>query len=75
MWKGTLPGFQEALAIPDEVQISVEDLEARTRLRFEVLRDNDHLASGGDLATLEILRTDTGTVAELPIKSYDDIVV
>jgi len=70
-----LLGFKEAFTITSEIQITVADLEERTRLQFDVLRDNDHLASGGALTTLEIHRRGDRTVAEQPIRSFEDIVV
>ena len=70
-----LPGFREAFTLTSEIQITVADLEERTGLQFDVLRDHNHLADGGALSTLEIHRRGERTVAELPIRSFDDIVV
>jgi endonuclease G len=65
----SLPGFEAFLDVK-EVQTTIKNVEQRTGLVFPVLRDNDHLASGGDLGTLEL---DGQTV--IPIRSYEDIVV
>lgn len=70
-----LPGFREAFTLTSEIQITIADLEERTGLQFDVLRDHDHLADGGALSTLEIHRRGERTVAELPIRSFDDVVV
>ena len=65
----SLPGFEAFLDVK-EVQTTIRDVEKRTGLTFPVLRDNDHLAEGGALGTLEI---EGQTV--IPLRSYDDIVV
>ena len=62
-------GFEAFLDVR-EVQTTIKNLEKRTGLKFPVLRDNDHLAAGGDLGTLEIEGQ-----AVIPILSYEDIVV
>ena len=64
----SLPGFEAFLDV-QEVQTTVRNVEERTGLQFPVLRDNDHLAAGGALGTLEL---DGQTV--IPIRSYEDIV-
>lgn len=65
----SLPGFEAFLDVT-EVQVTVRDVEKRTGLTFPVLRDNDHLAAGGDLGTLELEGQKV-----IPLRSYDDIVV
>ena len=65
----SLPGFEAFLDVK-EVQVTVRDVENRTGLKFPVLRDNDHLATGGAPGTLEL---EGQTV--IPIRSYEDIVV
>ncbi len=65
----SLPGFEAFLDVR-EVQTTIRNVEQLTGLKFPVLRDNDHLAAGGDLGTLEL---DGQTV--IPIRSYEDIVV
>jgi endonuclease G len=65
----SLPGFEAFLDVK-EVQTTIKDVEQRTGLKFPVLRDNDHLAAGGGLGTLEL---DGHSV--IPIRSYEDIVV
>ena len=64
-----LPGFEAFLDVT-EVQTTIHEVEKRTGLTFPVLRDNDHLAAGGDLGTLEIEGQKV-----IPLTSYDDIVV
>lgn len=65
----SLPGF-EAFIDVTEVQTTIHDVEKRTGLKFPVLRDNDHLASGGALGTLELAGEKV-----IPLRSYEDIVV
>ncbi len=65
----SLPGFEAFLDVK-EVQTTVRTVEKRTGLQFPVLRDNDHLAAGGALGTLEL----AGQTV-IPIRSYEDIVV
>lgn len=65
----SLPGFEAFLDVK-EVQTTIRNVEKRTGLKFPVLRDNDHIADGGDRGTLEL---DGQTV--IPIRSYEDIVV
>ncbi|HYJ89498.1 MAG TPA: DNA/RNA non-specific endonuclease [Pyrinomonadaceae bacterium] len=64
-----LPGFEAFLNV-SEVQTTVKNVEELTGLKFPVLRDNDHIASGGTKGTLEL---DGQTV--IPIRSFEDIVV
>lgn len=64
-----LPGFEAFLDVT-EVQTTIHEVEKRTGLTFPVLRDNDHLAAGGDLGTLEIEGQKV-----IPLTSLDDIVV
>jgi endonuclease G len=64
-----LPGFEAFLDVT-EVQVTIREVEKRTGLTFPVLRDNDHLAAGGDLGTLEI---DGQKV--VPLQSFEDIIV
>ena len=65
----SLPGFEAFLDVK-EVQTTIRNVEKRTGLQFPVLRDNDHIAAGGTLGTLEL---ENQTV--IPIRSYEDIVV
>jgi endonuclease G, mitochondrial len=64
-----LPGFEEFVDVR-EAQTTVAEVEARTGLRFPVLRDHDHLADGGAPGTLEFAGQPF-----IPLRSYDDIVV
>ncbi len=63
-----LPGFEAFLNV-SEVQTTVKNVEELTGLKFPVLRDNDHIASGGTKGTLEL---DGQRV--IPIRDYEDIV-
>jgi endonuclease G len=63
-----LPGFEAFLDV-SAVQTTIKALEKKTGLKFPVLRDNDHLAAGGDRGTLEL---DGQTV--IPLRSLEDIV-
>jgi endonuclease G len=65
----SLPGFEAFLDVT-EVQTTIRNVEQRTGLKFPVLRDNDHLAGGGALGTLEL---EGQTV--IPLRSFEDIVV
>ncbi len=65
----SLPGFEAFLDVK-EVQTTIRNVEKRTKLKFPVLRDNDHLAGGGAPGTLELANQ---TV--IPLRSYEDIVV
>lgn len=65
----SLPGFEAFLDVK-EVQTTIRNVEIRTGLQFPVVRDNDHIAAGGALGTLEL---EGQTV--IPIRSYEDIVV
>ena len=65
----SLPGFEAFLDVK-EVQTTIRNIETLTGLKFPVLRDNDHIADGGALGTLEL---EGQTV--IPIRSYEDIVV
>ncbi len=65
----SLPGFEAFLDV-SEVQTTIRNVEQRTGLQFPVLRDNDHIAAGGALGTLEL----AGQTV-IPIRSYEDIVV
>lgn len=65
----SLHGFEAFLDVT-EVQTTIRNVETKTGLKFPVLRDNDHLAEGGALGTLEL---DGQSV--IPLRSYEDIVV
>jgi hypothetical protein len=65
----SLPGFEAFLDVR-EVQTTIKNVEQRTGLKFPALRDNDHIAGGGALGTLEL---EGQTV--IPIRTYEDIVV
>jgi endonuclease G len=65
----SLPGFEAFLDV-SAVQTTIHNVEKRTGLEFPVLRDNDHIAAGGALGTLEL----EGQLV-IPIRSYEDIVV
>lgn len=65
----SLPGFEAFLDVK-EVQTTIRNVEKRTGLQFPVLRDNDHIAAGGALGTLEL---EGQTI--IPIRSFEDIVV
>jgi endonuclease G len=65
----SLPGFEAFLDVK-EVQTTIRNVEKRTGLQFPVLRDNDHIAAGGALGTLELEGQEV-----IPIRSYEDIVV
>jgi endonuclease G len=64
----SLPGFTEMLDA-STVQTTISEIEKRTGLQFPVLRDNDHIAAGGALGTLEL-----DGQKLIPIRSYEDIV-
>jgi endonuclease G len=64
----SLPGFEAFLNV-SEVQTTIRNVEEITGLKFPVLRDNDHLAEGGQPGTLEL----HGQTL-IPIRSYEDIV-
>jgi len=70
----SLPGFEEAFDVT-EAQITIEELENRTGLKFPVLREHDHFASGGESGTLEIDQPGGGKRRVRPLRSYEDIVV
>ncbi|MGH2403002.1 MAG: DNA/RNA non-specific endonuclease [bacterium] len=69
-----LPGFEEAFDVT-ATQVTIQDLEDRTGLRFPVLRDHDHFAAGGAPGTLEIDRPEGGKRRVRPLRAYEDIVV
>jgi len=70
----SLPGFEEAFDVT-EVQVTLDELQDRTGLKFPVLNERDHLASGGALGTLEIDRPEGGKRRVVPLRTYEDIVV
>jgi endonuclease G len=65
----SLAGFEAFLDVK-EVQTTIKNVEDRTGLQFPVLRDNDHVAAGGALGTLEL----AGQTV-IPLRTYEDIVV
>ncbi len=65
----SLPGFEAFLDVTT-VQTTIRNVEQRTGLKFPVLRDNDHIAAGGALGTLEL---EGQTI--IPIRTHEDIVV
>jgi endonuclease G len=64
----SLPGFEAFLDVA-AVQTTIANIEKRTGLQFPVLRDNDHLARGGQAGTLEL-----AGAAVIPLRSFEDIV-
>ena len=70
----SLPGFEEVFDVT-AAQVTLADLEHRTELKFPVLREHDHFASGGAPGTLEIDLPDGGKGRVTPLRSYEDIIV